>query len=653
MDHDGLPPATQPLPLLDNRSNKQVFELLQMLFRDLDLDDVEPWLPLNDPKNQHHTQLLTTLANSIMKVFPRPGQGYHSWDSELGELCALSLDIQAQILSKVAVLYDEKRTRPPEGATRTERAWLAMVFAVLGLAHAWLVDENATLDSRDVECFEGLARRCVDVASGMLRLLGSSLTLGDDPARPAWEAMKTCVEELIKFVSDVVATLDSPTFPLEISLFTVPRIYGTNTTPEPAAIASFPVTSAHGLLTSAVEAIAILVSSLSSSLSSDGFLKNSRHSTAHAICDVFAQLEVRQEPKILARLLSLTVNWMVKRPYDSVGISARIWRVAMRRIQAETSPDETLWSTVDDELAKLVPLLKVDVDLSNSPDIETALMFCANYGTRNSLRSALCQLLTAQVDLIPREVLQAFQSSPIDIDDAPEVLLELRRAADARVQSPDSLNPAGLRKRKRDDSSSQVTDGNGDVVMQEAPPAEGPDLAQRRASFERICSNVFSGRQDWLLGGLVSINESHAIYQDRVMDGVSIELDNTRPPTTDVWSTVPCLLAHPASSGRGCPPVRNLSARTASTFVDLCAQFTKTRPRGAYDGLALALKHLQLEQAGRIADGSIQEKILVLLESGLERPERGTRLAAGRAMVQFMAVRQTLLGEQQALTARP
>ncbi|KAG9127763.1 serine/threonine-protein kinase M1 [Ceratobasidium sp. 392] len=650
MDHDGLPPATQPLPLLDNRSNKQVLELLQILFHDLDLDDVEPWLPLNDPKNQHHTQLLATLANSIMKVFPRPGQGYRSWDSELGELCVLSLDIQARVLSKVAALYDEKRTRPPEGATKTERAWLAMVFAVLGLAHAWIADETTSLDNADVECFEGLARRCVDVASGMMRLLGSSLTLGDDPARPAWEAMKVCVDELVEFVSDAIAALDSPTFPLEVSLFTVPRLYDTNTAPEPPAIASFPVISASGLLTSAVEAVAILVSSLSSPLSSDGFLKNSWRSTAHAICDVFAQLEVRSEPKILARLLSLTFTWMEKRPYDSLGISARIWNVAMRRIQSEALPDEALWTVVDDELAKLIALLKVDVDLSSSPDLETALMFCADHGTKNSLRAALCQLLTAQIDLIPREVLQTLQNSPVDLDDAPQVLLDLRRTVDTRLQS--SSNPAAIRKRKRDDSS-QTFDGNGDVVMQEAPPLENSDLSQKNNSFERICSIVFGDRQDWLVGGLGSVNESNEAYQDRVTDAVSAELDSVRPPTTDAWSIVPCLLAHPTSAGRGCPIVRNLSARTVSTFVDLCARFNKTRPRGAYDGLALALKHLRLEQAERVVEGLLHEKILVLLENGLERPERGIRLAAGRAMTQFVAVRQTLPGEQQVLTARP
>ncbi|KAG9077463.1 hypothetical protein FS749_010635, partial [Ceratobasidium sp. UAMH 11750] len=650
MDHDGLPPATQPLPLRDSRTSN--IELLQLLFHDLALDDVEPWLPLGDPKNQHQTQLLATLADSVMKVFPRPGQGPHTWDSELGELCALSLDIQARILAKVVILYDERRTRPPEGSTRTERAWLAMVFAVLGLAHAWLVDETAGLDAADVECFRGLARRCVDVVSGMMRLLGSSLVLGDDPARPAWEAMKVCVDELVGFVADVIAALDSPTFPLEISLFTVPRIYEPRTTPEPPAITSFPVTSANGLLTSAVEAVAILVSSLASPLPSDGFLKNSRRSTARAICDVFAQLEVRSEPKILARLLDLTATWMQKRPYDSVGVSARVWRVVMRRIQSEGLSDEAVWGVVDDELVKLVVLLKVDVDLSSSPDVETVLAFCVNHGTKDSLRTALCQLLTTQIDIIPRQILQTFQNSPIDIDDAPEPLSELRRAVDARLQS-DFSSSAGPRKRKRDDSSSQVLDGNGDVVMQEVPLVDSSQLAQKKASFERICSDVFGGRQDWLVGGLGSASENDEAYQERVMDELSIQLDSDRPPTTDVWATVPCLLAHPTFNARGCPLARTLSARTVSGFIDLCARFNELRPRAAYDALALALKHLRLEQAGRVVDGLVHEKILVLLENGLERPERGVRLAAGRTMTQFVAVRQTLPGEQQALTARP
>lgn len=206
MDYDGLPPATQPLALLDNRSTKQVIELLHALFRNLELNKVEPWYPLNHPDNQHHAQLLVTLADSIMKLFPRPGTP--NWDPEWTQLCALSLDIQGRLLGKVAMLYDEKKTRPPEGAERMEQAWLGMLFSVLGLANAWVLDESIVLDEGERECFTVLGRKCVDVAGGMMRLLGSSLTLGDDPARPAWEVMRPCVDELVRFVSGTWLDLD-------------------------------------------------------------------------------------------------------------------------------------------------------------------------------------------------------------------------------------------------------------------------------------------------------------------------------------------------------------------------------------------------------------------------------------------------------------
>lgn len=68
----------------------------------------------------------------------------------------------------------------------------------------------------------------------------------------------------------------------------------------------------------------------------------------------------------------------------------------------------------------------------------------------------------------------------------------------------------------------------------------------------------------------------------------------------------------------------------------------------------------------------VVEKVLMLLETGLERPERTVRLAAGyvnrallcqrivltyvcssRAMTQFVAARQRLQGDEEALTARP
>lgn len=71
-------------------------------------------------------------------------------------------------------------------------------------------------------------------------------------------------------------------------------------------------------------------------------------------------------------------------------------------------------------------------------------------------------------------------------------------------------------------------DGNGDVVMQEAPQIEAPELARKKASFEQISSSVFDGRQNWLVGGLGSADESDEAYQERVMDGLSAELDGLR-----------------------------------------------------------------------------------------------------------------------------
>lgn len=197
MDHDGLPLATQPLALLDNRSTKQVVELLQTVSQSLAINDTRLWLPQNHPDNQHIASLLVTLSDSILKLFPRPGRDV--WELEWRELCVLSLDIQERALAKVAILYDEKKTRPPAGAERTERAWLAMLFSVLGLANAWQLDEGS--QRADPEGFTIIARRCVDVMAAMLRFLGSGLMLGDDPARPAWEVLRPCLDELVKFVT--------------------------------------------------------------------------------------------------------------------------------------------------------------------------------------------------------------------------------------------------------------------------------------------------------------------------------------------------------------------------------------------------------------------------------------------------------------------
>ena len=71
------------------------------------------------------------------------------------------------------------------------------------------------------------------------------------------------------------------------------------------------------------------------------------------------------------------------------------------------------------------------------------------------------------------------------------------------------------------------------------------------------------------------------------------------------------------------------TAKTISTFVELCARFNKTRGVPAYNGLALALKHLHPDFAELTMNGLILEKILALLEAGLERAERSVRLAAG------------------------
>jgi hypothetical protein len=71
-------------------------------------------------------------------------------------------------------------------------------------------------------------------------------------------------------------------------------------------------------------------------------------------------------------------------------------------------------------------------------------------------------------------------------------------------------------------------DTGGDVVMQDAPPIVTPDSARKSASLEQICSSVFGGRRDWLIGGLGSADESDEAYEKRVMDGLSKELDSQR-----------------------------------------------------------------------------------------------------------------------------
>ena len=169
-------------------------------------------------------------------------------------------------------------------------------------------------------------------------------------------------------------------------MFTVPRIYQPNTVIDPPAIVSFPLVSSQMILSAAVEAVAILVTSLASPLSSDVFLKSSRRSTARTICDLFAQLDLQAEPKILARLLSVTAIWLNERSSDAIGITAHVWKVVARRIQSESTNAEPAWGLVDDELGKLAGFFKLEMDVANWPDVENALVFCANQGGKHGLR---------------------------------------------------------------------------------------------------------------------------------------------------------------------------------------------------------------------------------------------------------------------------
>ncbi|CAE6443988.1 unnamed protein product [Rhizoctonia solani] len=648
MDYDGLPAATQPLALLDNRSTKQVTELLQTLSQGLTLPEDGTWLPINHPDNQHISSLLVTLSNSILKCFPRPGKD--PWELEWRDLCILSLDIQARALAKVGVLYDEKKTRPPNGFERTERAWLAMLFSDMGLANAWLLDEDS--HAIDSEGLETIAQRCVGVSAAMLRFLGCGLMLGDDPERPAWEVLKPCLDELLKFVADVIDRVPSTVYPLEASLFTIPRLYAANNAPEPALI-SFPVTSSRALLTAGISALSMLVSTLSSPLSSDAFLKSHRQSTTSAICDILTLLEVRCDPKLLARLLHLASIWLGKRPSESIGITARVWRLIIRRIHTGTSPNEPQWNAVDDELAKIIGYIKLETTGSSWSDIEAVVTFCASNDTMSNLRVALCQLLTAQIQLLPHEALHAFQNIPVDVDDSSKVLLDLRRVVDARVQTTSTQVAANPGKRKRDDQSELETDVNGDTVMKDASQVSAQNLSQKQASFDYISSNVFNRRQDWLIGGLGSDNENYETYEGRVLGSVMAALENQSLVSTSSWAVVPCSLAHPSSMEKKCPPIRSGSAKTVSAFFELCMRVNLSQGVVAYDGLASALKHFNPEHCATTLSAFVVEKMLVLLINGLERPERSVRLAAGRAMVQFIETRQRMQGSQQDLTARP
>ncbi|CAE6451648.1 unnamed protein product [Rhizoctonia solani] len=665
MDYDGLPAATQPLTLLDNRSTKQVTELLQTLSQGLALPDDGTWLPINHPDNQHISSLLVTLSDSILKCFPRPGKD--PWELEWRDLCILSLDIQARALAKVAVLYDEKKTRPPNGFERTERAWLAMLFIDLGLANAWLDEDAPDLDS---EGLNTIARKCVDVSAAMLQFLGCGLMLGDDPERPAWEVLKPCLDELLKFVTDVIDRMPSAVYPLEASLFTTPRIYAANSAPEPLGLGSFPIASSRGLLTAGISALSMLISTLSTPLSSDAFLKSHRQSTVLAICEVFTLLEVHYDPKLLIRLLCLASVWLDERPSESTGIAARVWRLIIRRIHAGPSPNEPQWNAVDDELAKIIGRIKLETTGSSWSDIEAVMTFCASNDTMSNLRMALCQLLTAQIQLLPHEALQVFQNIPVDVDDSSKVLLDLRRVVDARLQITSTQTAVKPGKRKRDDQPEHETDTNGDTVMRDASQTTAQNSSQKRASFEYISSNVFNQRPNWLLGGLGSDNESYEAYERRVLDSVVAALENQSYAdlagsavlidilldsfvSTGGWAVVPCSLAHPFSMEKRCPLIRSGTAKTVSTFSELCMRFNSNQGVAAYDGLASALKHLNPEHCASALSSLAVDKIMILFANGLERPERSVRLAAGRAMVQLVETRQRMQGSQQDLTARP
>ncbi|CAE6465638.1 unnamed protein product [Rhizoctonia solani] len=487
----------------------------------------------------------------------------------------------------------------------------------------------------------------------MLRFLGCGLMLGEDPERPAWEVLKPCLDELLKFLADVIDRVPSAVYPLEVSLFTTPRLYAANNVPEPPALISFPAISSRALLTVGIGALSILVSTLSSPLSSDAFLKSYRQSTASAICDVFTLLEVHHDPGSLIRLLRLTSTWLDERPSESMGIAARVWRLVIRRIHAGASPNEPQWNAVDDEMAKIIGYIKLETTGASWPDVQALVAFCASNDTMSNLRVALCQLLTTQIQLLPHEALQAFQNTPVDVDDSSKVLLDLRRVVDARVQITSSQSAVKPGKRKRDDQSELEADANGDVVMKDASQVSAENSSQKRASFEYISSNVFDQRQDWLVGGLGSDKESYEAYEGRVLGSVMGALENQSLVSTDSWVSVPCALAHPSSMEKRCPPVRSGSAKTVSTFFELCMRLSSTQGVAAYDGLASALKHLNPEHCASALGALAVDKMMILLTNGLERPERSVRLAAGRAMVQFIETRQRMPGNHQDLTARP
>lgn len=96
----------------------------------------------------------------------------------------------------------------------------------------------------------------------------------------------------------------------------------------------------------------------------------------------------------------------------------------MRRIQSDSSANEPAWAPVDEELGKLVEFLKVDVNMSSSPDIETALAFCASHGTKTRLRVSgsligLCSYSFGDTDSVMSTLQQGNRFNPTR--DSPKV----------------------------------------------------------------------------------------------------------------------------------------------------------------------------------------------------------------------------------------
>lgn len=115
----------------------------------------------------------------------------------------------------------------------------------------------------------------------------------------------------------------------------------------------------------------------------------------------------------------------------------------------------------------------------------------------------------------------------MDVDDSSQILLDLRRAVDSRLQVSDSQPKVMTGKRKRDDQSDQQMDTNGDVVMQDVSQVQvvQSQMAQKRVIFDHISSTVFNQRRNWLVGGLGPDDESEGSFQERVVESLVAELE--------------------------------------------------------------------------------------------------------------------------------